>query len=106
LKDKKNAGRLLQALSNLLWGIAKEIKPEEILSKPITVIGDQPKVDVHTVAWNVKYREAVRTKKVRTIEGVRIPFASIDYLIRMKNTGRLQDKADIEKLRQLKLNNR
>ena len=102
MKDKKNAVKVLQALSNLTWGIAKEISPDEILNKPITIIGDQPKVDIHTVAWKISYEDAESTKVVRKVEGVKIPFVSIDTLIKTKNTGRLQDKADIEKLKQLK----
>lgn len=43
-----------------------------------------------------------KTRIVRKVEGVRIPFVSIDTLIKTKTTGRLQDKADIEKLKQLK----
>jgi hypothetical protein len=37
------------------------------------------------------------------IDGVEIPFADIDTLIRSKQTGRLQDQADVETLEQLKL---
>lgn len=103
LKDKNNVVKALRALSNLTWGIAREISPDEILNKPITIIGDQPRVDIHTVAWNISYEDAESTRIVRKVEGVKIPFVSIDTLIKTKTTGRLQDKADIEKLKQLKV---
>jgi hypothetical protein len=36
------------------------------------------------------------------IDGVKVPFADIDTLIRTKQTGRLQDQADVETLQRLK----
>ena len=36
------------------------------------------------------------------IDGVRVPFADLDTLIRTKQTGRFQDKADLESLEQVK----
>lgn len=36
------------------------------------------------------------------VDGVDIPFADLDTLIRTKQTGRLQDQADVEALERLK----
>ena len=46
-RELKNVERALQALSHLPWGVAKELDAEEILQKPITMVGDQPRVDLH-----------------------------------------------------------
>jgi predicted nucleotidyltransferase len=97
-----NAGRVLEALGRLGWGFAREWSPEEILARPITVIGDDPAVDVFTVAWTVKYEESVGSSSTVEVEGVRIPLISIDDLIETKRTGRLQDAADIEVLEEIK----
>lgn len=97
-----NARRALEALGQLRFGIARELSPSEVIAKPLTIIGDDPRVDLLTLAWSVRYADAApRVRKVE-IEGVEIPFADIDTLIRSKQTGRLQDRADVETLEQLK----
>ena len=55
-------------------GFAREWTAKELLARPITVIGDDPAVDVFVV----------------------IPFIGLDDLIVTKRTGRLQDAADID----------
>lgn len=98
----ENARRVLAALSRLGLGLAKEWLAEEIAGKPVTVIGDVPRVDVFTVAWSVHYSDAVREAETFEIEGVKIPTASLDHLIASKRTGRLQDAADIEVLEEIR----
>jgi predicted nucleotidyltransferase len=97
-----NAARVLEALGEIGFGLAKEWFAAEVASRPVTIIGDSPRVDVLTVAWSVHYAEAVQEAEVFTVEGVRIPTASIDHLIASKRTGRLQDAADIEVLEEIK----
>ena len=53
--EASNMRRLLGALSALPWGIAGELDASEMASKPITIIGDDPRVDVLTVAWTVTF---------------------------------------------------
>lgn len=91
-----NARRVLDALSRVGLGLAGEWLADEIVSRPVTVIGDSPRIDVFTVAWSVSYEDAASDSEVFEIEGVRIPTASLDHLIASKRTGRLQDAADIE----------
>ena len=97
-----NARRVLRALSKLGLGLANEWLAEEIVKRPVTVIGDSPRVDIFTVAWSVRYGEAAPRAVVFELEGVPIPTASIDELIASKRTGRLQDAADIELLLSLR----
>jgi uncharacterized nucleotidyltransferase DUF6036 len=97
-----NARRALEALRGLTYGIAAELDPAEVVARPITIIGDDPRVDLLTLAWSVRYADAEpRMLRVR-IEGVEIPYADLDTLIRSKQTGRLQDRADAETLEELK----
>jgi hypothetical protein len=91
-----NVRRVLRALGRLGFGFAKELVPEEVANRPVTMIGDAPNVDILTSAWTVKYGDALPRATVFEVEGVRIPAASIDDLIESKRTGRLQDAADIE----------
>ena len=97
-----NAGRVLSALATVGYGFAREWTATEILKRPITVIGDDPAVDVFTVAWSVKYEGAVRRSSVVSVEGVQIPLIGIDDLIATKQTGRPLDAADVEALEQIK----
>ncbi|MBM4184358.1 MAG: hypothetical protein FJ207_09040 [Gemmatimonadetes bacterium] len=101
-KDLDNARRALAALGELGAGLAREWLAAEIVEKPMTIIGDDPRVDLMTVAWSVHYEEAARDSVPFQLEGVTIPVASLDHLIASKRTGRLQDAADIEVLREIK----
>lgn len=94
----ENARRVLSALSRLGLGLAKEWLADEVVSRPVTVIGDSPRVDLFTVAWSVPYEAAAGDAVIFDLEGVSIPTASLDHLIESKRTGRLQDAADIEVL--------
>ncbi len=97
----ENAQRVLAALGGLGFGLAKESLAEEIASKPVTIIGDLPRVDILTVAWTVRFPEAVEKATTFELEGVPIPTASIEHLIDSKRTGRLQDAADIALLEEI-----
>jgi hypothetical protein len=98
----ENARKVLAALAELGLGLAKEWLAEELVRKPVTVLGDSPRVDILTVAWTVHYADACGAATVFEVEGMQIPTASIDDLITSKRTGRLQDAADIETLEAIK----
>ncbi|MEK7329810.1 MAG: hypothetical protein AAB113_03315 [Candidatus Eisenbacteria bacterium] len=97
-KDPDNTARVLKALAELPYGVASELDPQEVFDKPITIVGDDPRVDILTVAWNVTYDRADRSKVVRRIAGVRVPYLGLQDLLRSKRTGRPGDLADIEAL--------
>jgi len=98
-RDARNMARLLKALSALPWGIARELDPVEIASKPITIIGDDPRVDVLTMAWTVTFDRAWPNRRVRRIDGVRVPYLALRDLRASKRTGRPSDTADLEVLK-------
>lgn len=99
---RDNAARVIDALSEVGFGIARELTPDEIVASHVTIVGDTPRVDVMTIAWAVRYPEVIRDARTFTVEGVAIPVASIDHLIASKRTNRLQDAADIETLEAIK----
>jgi predicted nucleotidyltransferase len=101
-RTEANAGRILKTLGRLGYGFAREWTAAEILKRPITVIGDDPRIDVFTVAWKVKYEQAAPNAGTVDVDGVRIPLIGLDDLIETKRTGRLQDAADIEALEQIR----
>ncbi|MEX2157314.1 MAG: hypothetical protein WD773_10810 [Gemmatimonadales bacterium] len=98
----ENAARALKALAGLRWGVARELDPSDVVANPITIVGDDPRVDLLTLAWSVRYADAAPKAQRVEIEGVDVPFADLDTLIRTKQTERFQDKADIESLEQVK----
>lgn len=97
-----NARRALEALEELTWGVSRELDPADVAANPITVLGDDPRVDLLTLAWSVRYADAAPTAERVEIEGVGVPFVDIDTLIRTKQTDRFQDKADVESLERVR----
>lgn len=98
----ENAARVLEALGTIGFGLAREHLPEEIIGKPVTIIGDSPRVDILTRAWNLRWSDAAPRATMFEVEGVSIPTASIEDLITSKRSGRLQDAADIEVLEEIR----
>lgn len=101
-RSEANATRVLDVLGGLGYGYARGWTAAEVLKRPITVIGDDPRVDVFTVAWKVKYEQAAPNASAVDVDGVKIPLIGIDDLIETKRTGRLQDAADIEALEEIR----
>jgi hypothetical protein len=97
-RDPANMARVLDALGELPFGVARELDAIEMARKPITIVGDDPRVDVLTVAWSVTFDKAWPRRMVRRIDGVRVPYLSKSDLIASKQTGRPSDLADTEVL--------
>jgi hypothetical protein len=101
-KSRPNAERVLAALGELTWGIARELDASEVIARPFTIVGDDPRVDLLTVASKVTFEAAWPGRLIRRIAGVRIPCLGLEDLIRSKQTGRPSDEADLEVLRFLR----
>jgi hypothetical protein len=100
-----NAEKVLRALAKLPFGVATEINASDLISRPVTMIGDTPNVDILTRAWNLRWDVAEHELVVFQVEGVPVPTVSIVNLIASKQTGRPQDVADIlvlEEIRRLR----
>jgi hypothetical protein len=100
--DAGNMTRIVRALSNLTGGVARELDPDEMASKHITIIGDDPRVDVLTIAWTVTFDRAWPRRRIRRIQGIRVPFLSLNDLKASKRTGRAADEADLEVLERIR----
>jgi len=101
-RTEANAERVLAGLARVGYGLASEGAAAEILKRPVTLIGDDPAVDVFTVAWKVKYEQAAPRSSVVDVDGIAVPLIALDDLIETKRTGRLQDAADIEVLEEIR----
>jgi hypothetical protein len=100
-RDEANMARVLAALAALPHGVARELDPSELVRCPITIVGDDPRVDILTVAWTVRFEQAWERRVVRRIQSTRVPYLGRDDLIASKRTGRPADQADIDVLRSL-----
>lgn len=97
-RDVENTRRLLEALEALPMGLARELNAEAENEKVITIIGDDPRVDVLKAAGDLAYNDAVRSKRTATVDGVEIPYVGLRELIRSKRTDRDQDRVDAREL--------
>jgi hypothetical protein len=99
-----NAAKLVGALSEIGFGIAKEIDPQEIIDRRIFLFADQIRVDVFTKPVGLDDFDQCWSRRAdREFDSVRIPFLGIDDLIRSKEkTGRPQDEEDVQALRKLR----
>ncbi len=93
--NHRNTSRLLAALAELPYGVAAELDAIEVSRRPITIVGDDPRVDILTVAWSVTFARAWPRRLVRRIQGVRVPYLSLRDLVASKQTGRAADEADL-----------
>ncbi len=101
-RTEENASRILEALEGVGYGFAREWLPREIIARPITIIGDDPAIDIFTIAWSVQYPDAKARSSTVEVQDVAVPLIGLDDLIASKRTGRLQDAADIELLEEIR----
>ena len=97
----ENFQRVIAGLSALEDHAAAELTPQDIAENVVVKIADEVEVDVSRQAWQVRYADAIATAEAITIEGVRVPFLSLEMLIKSKTTYREQDRADLVRLRDL-----
>lgn len=100
--SRENFQRVIEGLSNLADGAARELTPEDFVENVIVKIADEVEVDVSRSAWTVTYAEAVQNAQAVVIDNVRIPYLSREDLIRSKMTHRDQDRVDVERLGRLR----
>ncbi len=101
ITPQKNFEKVIAALSLLSDGAARELTPEDFIENTVVKIADEVEVDVTTSAWSVTYQDAITRAQERVIDGVKIPYLSLEDLIRSKQSQREQDRMDVELLRRL-----
>lgn len=99
--SEANLQRVLAGLAKMEDGWAKEITPRDLLENVVVKIADEVEVDVSTQAWKVRYADAAPSAQSVEIDGVQIPFVSIETLIASKETYREIDQWDAAQLRLL-----
>lgn len=99
---EENCQRVIDGLSKLADGAARELTPKDILENVVVKVADEVEVDISTRAWRVTYADAIGTAREAVVEGVGIPFLSLESLIASKETYREQDASDRLRLLELK----
>lgn len=94
----ENTRRLLGALENLPLRLARELDPETMNDQIVTVIGDDPRVDVLKAMGKLGFADAARDARETTVNGVVIRYLSLRALKKAKDTDRLTDAADLQAL--------
>jgi len=100
--DEENGRRVIEGLSALADGAAKELQPRDFIENVVVKIADEVEVDVSTHAWKVTFDEASPLACSVEIDGVALPFLGLDSLIASKETYREQDAADLLRLLELR----
>ncbi len=99
--SRENFQKVIDALSELEDGAAKELTPQDFEENVVIKIADEVEVDVSKSAWKVTYDHASQEVQHISIDGVDIPFISLRDLIASKQTFREQDQADLINLNHL-----
>jgi hypothetical protein len=97
-ESEQNCRRVIDGLARLEDGAANELGPRDLIENVVVKIADEVEVDVSTRAWTVTYRDAITRALETTIDGVRIPYLSLDKLVESKDTYREQDQIDRARL--------
>jgi hypothetical protein len=99
--SENNIKKIKQAMANLPDNAIAMIKDDEVAKYEVVRIADEFVVDLMAKACGVTYTEAKGSIEWHDIEGVKIPVASKELLIRLKQTIRPSDQSDVLYLRQL-----
>jgi len=97
-----NIERIKRALAVLPDNAVREVESDDIARYDVIRVADEVVVDLMSKACGVSWEEAARDSEVLELDGVEIPIAGIETLIRTKQTVRPHDAADREFLERLR----
>ncbi len=100
-RDLANQALVKKALEILPDRAIRDLGDEDIAQWVVVRVNDDITVDLMTEACGVRYEDAIQGIEKEVIEGVAIPFASADLMLKMKQSPREKDAADRSFLEQL-----
>lgn len=100
-RDRANQALLKQALEILPGRAIRELGDEDIAQWVVVRVNDDITVDLMTEACGVRYEDAAGGIEMELIDGVSIPFAGAELMLKMKQSPREKDAADRSFLQQL-----
>jgi len=96
-----NFEKLKKAMLALPDGAIREVQPGELDQYVVIRVGDEFVIDLMKAACGIEYAEASKSISWITIREVKIPFASPELLLRLKQTYREKDAMDRNYLAEL-----
>jgi hypothetical protein len=100
-RDLANQALVKQALEILPDRAIRELGDEDIAQWVVVRVNDDITIDLMTEACGVSYESAAGGIETEIIDGVPIPFASAELMLKMKQSPREKDTADRSFLQQL-----
>lgn len=100
-RDRANQALVKRALAILPDQAANELGDEDLSQWLVVRVNDDITVDLMTQACGVSYEEAECGIETVTIEGVRIPFAGAELMLKLKQGVRAKDAEDRSFLHEL-----
>ena len=100
-RDLANQGLVKKALEILPDRAIRELGNEDIAQWVVVRVNDDITVDLMTEACGVRFEDAKSGIETEMIEGVPIPFAGAELMLKMKQSPREKDTADRSFLEQL-----
>lgn len=101
LVDRTNADKIVQTLGDFGFGALGLTSDDFLAEEQIIQLGREPvRIDLLTGLDGVSFRDCADRAVDVDIEGVRVPFISLEDLLTNKRaSGRAQDLADVEALK-------
>ncbi len=100
-RDLVNQALVKQALEILPDRAIRELGDEDIAQWVVVRVNDDITIDLMTEACGVRYEDTVGGVETEIIDGVPIPFAGAELMLKMKQSPREKDAADRSFLHQL-----
>ncbi len=100
-RDRANQTLVKQALEILPDRAIRELGDEDIAQWVVVRVNDDITVDLMTEACGVRFEDTAGGIETVVIDGVSIPFAGADLMLKMKQSSREKDIADRSFLQQL-----
>ncbi len=100
-RDRANQALVKKALEFLPDRAIRDLGDEDISEWVVVRVNDDITIDLMTEACGVRYEDAAGGIEQEVIDGVSIPFASANLMLRMKRSSREKDAADRSFLEQL-----
>jgi hypothetical protein len=100
--SEENVNRIKEALLALPDRASKDLKFSDVIEYTVVRIADEFVIGLLASACQIDYEHAKQYIVYKEIKGVKMPFAGIDILIKMKKGIRPKDKEDLLFLKRLK----
>lgn len=97
--SEKNVSKIKKALASLPDNAIAELENDEVEKYQVVRVADEIIVDLMARACGIDYESAMKMIEYVEIDGIEIPIATKELLIKMKDTFRPSDKIDLNFLK-------